>query len=243
LIKDKFLKELKIERKVFDDRTLLAIYKLMVRGFVKTVGGMMKEGKESLVLSAKNKEGRWIALKVYKTSHCDFKSMWKYLVGDPRFSGIKKKRRLVVYKWCRREYRNLKIASEAGVSCPKPIAFYENVLVLSFIGKNGKLAPMLKNLRFGLKDAKTVYSSILRQVRKLTKAGLVHSDLSAYNILFLDKPYMIDFSQAVPLKHPLAKEFLLKDLKNLNSYFKRLGVKVKDPELMLNSLLKIGRWE
>jgi len=237
------IKELKIERKVFDDRTLFAIYKLMLKGVVNSVESVAKEGKESLVLSAKDRKGKWIALKIYRTKYCDFKSMWKYLANDPRFFRTKKNRRAVVYNWCKREFRNLKIASKTKVSCPKPIAFHENILVIKFIGKKGKLAPMLVNLKFELRDAQLIYNFILNQIKKIVKAGLVHSDLSAYNILFLDKPYIIDFSQAVPLRHPLAKDFLKRDLKNINSYFKKLGVKVKSVDSMLNKLLKIGKWQ
>jgi len=237
------IKEFKIEKKVFDDKTLFAIYRLMLKGAIKSVESVAKEGKESLVLSAKDKEGKWLALKIYRIEYCDFKSMWKYLAGDPRFKGIKKNRRFVVYTWCRREFRNLKTAFEAGVSCPKPIAFNENVLVIDFIGKDGRLAPMLSDLKFSSEDAQLIYNFMLDQVERIVKAGLVHSDLSAYNILFYDKPYIIDFSQAVPLKHALAKEFLLRDLNNINSYFKKLDAKIKNSEIILNDLLKIGDWE
>lgn len=237
------IKEFKIEKKVFDDKTLFAIYKLMLKGVIKSVEGVAKEGKESLVISAKDKEGKWLALKIYRIEHCDFKSMWKYLVGDPRFERVKKNRRFVVYAWCRREFKNLKTAFEARISCPKPIAFNENILVSDFIGKAGKLAPMLSDLRFKPEDAQLIYNFMLGQIERIVKAGLIHSDLSAYNILFYDKPYIIDFSQAVPLKHPLAKELLLRDLNNVNSYFKKLGVKVNDAQTVLNDLLKIGDWK
>ncbi|HKZ45560.1 MAG TPA: serine protein kinase RIO [archaeon] len=237
------IKDFKIERKVFDDRTLLAIYKLMLKGIVKSVESVAKEGKESVVLSARDKDGNWIALKVYRIQYCDFKSMWKYLAGDPRFKGLKKNRRMVVYTWCRREFSNLRTVFEAGVSCPKPISFYENVLVTGLIGKDGELAPMLSDLKFNQEDAQFLYDFTLDQVERIAKAGLVHSDLSAYNILFYEKPYIIDFSQTVQLKHPLSKKFLIRDLSSINSYFKKLNVKLKLPEEVLSDLLKIGDWE
>lgn len=233
-------KDFKIDRKVFDERTLLAIYKLLSKGIVKSVESFAMEGKESVVLSAKDSKDDWIALKVYRVEYCDFKSMWKYLVGDPRFVNIKKSRRAVVLAWCKREFKNLAIASRAGVSCPKPLAFNENILVLEFIGEKGKLASQLINVKLSPEDSQTVYDFILNEIGKMIKAGLVHSDLSAYNILIWGQPYIIDFSQAVPLQHQLAKEFLLRDIKNINQYFKRLGVKTKTDEELFDRFLSLG---
>jgi RIO kinase 1 len=238
-IKLEEIKEFRIERKVFDERTLYAIYKLMLRGFIKTVESLVKEGKESLVLSGKDKSGKWLAIKVYRIEYSDFRNMWKYLAGDPRFSGLKKNRRQIVFTWCRREFKNLRTAYDAGVNCPKPITFNENVLVTEFIGKDGKLAPMFSDMRFGVEDAKLMYEFILGQMEKIVKAGLVHTDFSTYNILFFDKPYIIDFSQAVPLKHAMAKEFLKRDIKNINSYFKKFGVEVREEEELFNNLSKV----
>lgn len=236
-LKEKFLEDFKIERKFFDKRTLLAIFKLMNKGYVEIVESLVKEGKESCVLSAKDKANNWIALKVYRTEHCDFKNMWKYLIADPRFAGIKKDRRSVVYAWCRREFKNLKIASKAKVNCPKPIAFFENVLVMSFIGKDGKPAPRLIDVVLSKEDAELIYKQIIEEVKKLASVKLVHTDLSAFNVLLFDKPYLIDFSQAVTFAHPLAKDFLIRDLKNINLYFKKLGVKVKDEEKIAKELI------
>ena len=73
------------------------------------------------------------------------------------------------------------------------------------------------------------------------KAGLIHSDLSAFNVLIWKKPYLIDFSQAVPLEHVLAKEFLKRDIRNINLYFKKIGIKVKDEEEILKKL-EVKKW-
>ncbi len=53
-------------------------------------------------------------------------------------------------------------------------------------------------------------------------AHLVHADLSEYNILFYrNNPYIIDVGQSVSVKHPMALEFLRRDIKNINNFFSR----------------------
>ena len=222
------IKDFKIERKVFDERTLFAIYKLMLKGSIRSVESLIKEGKESVVISGKDRRNKWIAIKVYRTEHCDFRNMWKYLISDPRFFSVKKSRRNVVYNWCKREFKNLKLAFKGKVNCPKPIDFYENVLVMSFIGSRGIPAPRLVDLdfeKFEMDEIRFIHSEVMKEFEKLSKIGLVHSDLSEYNILlYRGKPYLIDFSQAVTKKHPLFHEFLERDRRNINLFFKKFGL-------------------
>lgn len=220
------VKDFKVEAKVFDERTLFAIYRLMMKKVIKSVESKVKEGKESVILSGLDPQDNWVAIKVYRILHCDFKNMWKYLIADPRFSRVKKKRRDVVLTWVKREFKNLKLAFEGNVSCPKPLAIYENVMVMSFIGGNGDPAPKLVEVE--LDDWERVYWEVVEEIRKLLRVGLIHGDLSAFNILFFEKPYLIDFSQGVKLDHPLALEFLKRDIDNLNKFFKKLGVRVNE---------------
>jgi RIO kinase 1 len=230
-----FLEEFKIERKVFDKRTLFSVFKLMKKGYIKTLESIVKEGKESVVVSGKDENGNWIAIKVYRVLYVDFKNMWKYLVGDPRFKRIKKDRWFIVINWAKREFKNLQIAFKGKVSCPKPIAVNENVLVTSFIGEDGVAAPTLIEIK--LDDYQEIYNFIVKEMKKLAKIKLVHSDLSPYNILIYDKPYLIDFSQAVTHNHPHVKKFLRRDVKNINNYFKKFGVNIK--ENLFEDLVKI----
>jgi RIO kinase 1 len=223
-----FLSEGKIEGKVYDKRTLMAIFKLMKRGIIKTLESTVKEGKESVVVAAKNKDGEWLALKIYRVEHCDFKSMWKYLISDYRFERVRNDRWHVVTNWARREFKNMQIALEAGVSAPRPIAVYENILAMSFIGENGVPAPTLAQLEKEELDWKGIYEQIKEEIFKLTKAGIIHSDLSAFNILYYDKAYIIDFSQGVTKRHPLAVSFLERDVKNINEFFKKKNVEVDE---------------
>jgi len=227
-IKAEDIKNFKVEGKVFDEKTLFAIYKLMSRGVVKTVESTVKEGKESVVLSGKDKDDNWLALKVYRVLHCDFKTMWKYLIADPRFFRVRKSRRHIILTWAKREFKNLKIAFNAGVSCPKPIAIYENVLVMRFIGEEGIPAPRLVDVEIEIEDLEEIYSQIVEEMKKMARAKLIHGDLSPFNILLLDKPYLIDFSQGITYEHPLASQFLSSDVKNINKFFEKKGVKINE---------------
>jgi RIO kinase 1 len=138
--------------------------------------------------------------------------MWPYLHGDPRIGRIGKSKRALASAWCRREYANLLKASKAGIACPKPLGFEENVLVMEFIGKNFVPAPRLIDLE---KDRNFI-KKVVTEFKKIKKAGLVHGDFSAYNILvWRKKPVFIDWSHAVLLDHPLAKKLLERDMENL----------------------------
>ncbi|MBU5688252.1 MAG: serine protein kinase RIO [Candidatus Aenigmarchaeota archaeon] len=225
-------KEFKIERGVFDNITLMTLYELMNKGYFNEVSSIVKEGKESAIFLGKGKEN--VAIKIYRTHAIDFKTMWQYLIGDPRFTKIRKNRHHIAYQWCLREYKNLVIASEAGVSCPKPIIAKNNVLVMQFVGDE-KPAPRLIDVDASRKD----YLFILDQIKILLKADLVHGDLSAYNILYYEKPVLIDFSQATTLKNSIALELLKRDIENINSYFKKIGVKVKDSQKIYEKFLKM----
>lgn len=236
--KREYAKDLKIERGVFDRRTMLILYNLLNKNIIEEVIGITKEGKESIILAGKAKDN-YVAIKIYRTEACNFKTMWKYLVGDPRFFRVKKARRSIVNMWCQREFKNLMIATKARVTCPKPIAFKENILIMSFIGEKDIPAPMLVSIR--PPNPKKVYEDVLKNMKKLTKANLIHGDLSAYNILYLKKPFFIDFSHGITSENQLAPELLERDIKNINSYFSKLNTHVKDSKTIYNQLIKLIR--
>ncbi|MFH8080610.1 MAG: serine protein kinase RIO [Candidatus Aenigmatarchaeota archaeon] len=222
----------KIERGVFDNLTLMTLYELMNKGYFNEVTSIIKEGKESGVFLGKGKEN--VAIKIYRTHAIDFKTRWQYLIGDPRFMNIRKNRVHVTYQWCLREYKNLVVAKEAKVSCPKPIIAKNNVLVMQFIGDDDVPAPRLNEMEVDKKD----YLFIIKNIKKLVKAGIVHGDLSAYNILYHKKPVFIDFSQATTITNKIALELLRRDVENINSYFKKRGVDVEEEELLIEKIYK-----
>ena len=87
-------------------------------------------------------------------------------------------KRKVIFSWVQREFRNLLRAREYDVKCPKPIDFKNNVLIMEMVGEP---APKLKDLPPN--SPKAFLKLLIQELRKLTKAGLAHGDLSEYNIL------------------------------------------------------------
>jgi RIO kinase 1 len=108
----------------------------------------------------------------------------------------------------------------------------KNVLVMEFIGRNGIRAPLLKETT--LKDPKRIFRLLLTYLRRLYhKGGLVHADLSEYNIMvWKERPVIFDVAQAVLIEHPMADSFLRRDLENLHKYFKRVNLDVLPIEEM-----------
>src|SRR3989344_5233152 len=130
-------------KNVFDNKTLLTLFKLESDGYFEELKSPISIGKESNVFSAVTKDGSFICVKIYRVNTCNFNKMYNYIAFDPRFEGLQKKRRSIIYTWAQREYRNLLIAHENKINSPKPIAVKENVLLIEFIGKNGNAAPRL----------------------------------------------------------------------------------------------------
>ncbi|MFQ6086582.1 MAG: serine protein kinase RIO [Candidatus Bathyarchaeia archaeon] len=231
LMKEKRSEEYEVLEEVFDRSTLMTIYHFMNKGIIDEIHGSVKAGKESKLYWGKDKEGNNLAIKIFLTVSAEFKKgMLVYIQGDPRFTRVRRDTRSLIYLWALKEFKNLHSAFEAGVSVPKPIAVRRNVLIMEFIGENGISAPLLREVQ--LKDPSRIYRQILVNVKRLyRKAGLVHADLSEYNVMiWKDKPVLFDVSQAVSREHPMASEFLRRDLENVVRYFKRLGVAVPPVE-------------
>jgi RIO kinase 1 len=227
LMKEKRSEEYEVLEEVFDRSTLMTIYYFMNKGVIDEIYGSVKAGKESKLYWGRDKEGKPIAIKIFLTVSAEFKKgMLVYIQGDPRFARVKRDTRSLIYLWAQKEYKNLHSAYEAGVSVPKPVAVRNNVLIMEFIGKDGVSAPLLRETM--LRNPDKTFRQIIVNVKRLyRKAGLVHADLSEYNIMmWKGKPILFDVSQAVSKEHPMATDFLRRDLENISRYFKRLGVVV-----------------
>ena len=206
---------------VFDDFTNRTLFRLISQGHFDGLESPISIGKEANIFSAK-KGNKKVMVKIYRLETCDFNKMYDYIKEDPRYTDLKGKKRKIIFSWVQREFRNILKAREAGVRVPTPITFKNNIFVMEFIGDE-EAAPKLKDLY--PKHPQEFLDEIVNNMRKLYKAGLVHADLSSFNILnYKDKPVLIDFSQASPLIISRTEEFLERDIRNIVNFFKKTGL-------------------
>jgi len=210
--------QFKVSEDVFDDVTLLALYKLVHKKWLSVIGGSISTGKEANVFYGE-REGVSVAIKIYRIRTANFTTMSSYITGDRRFSRVKKSRKELVFAWTRKEFSNLVRAQDAGIPVPEPLVWDRNILIMSYLGENEIPYPQLKNADFD--DAAGIYATIMRYIDVLyNEAELVHGDLSEFNILYSEKPYLIDMGQSVTRDHPRAYQFLMRDIRNINRFFK-----------------------
>ena len=222
--------DFKTMHNVFDDFTNRNLFKLISQGHFRGLESPISIGKESNVFSALTEDDRRVMVKIYRLETCDFNRMYDYIKSDARFTRIKKSKRHIIFTWVQREYRNLLKAREAGVSVPTPMTFLYNILVLEFIGNEDYLAPMLKDKK--PKNPKDFFNKIIYNMRKLYKAGLVHADLSGFNILnYNDIPVFIDFSQTTSLEDSRAQEYLERDIRNICIFFRKIGLDANEKKM------------
>jgi len=219
----------KTDKGVFDEFTHRNLFELQSRDFFESLLSPLKVGKESNVFLAKR--GKTIlVVKIYRLQNCDFNKMYDYIRKDPRYEYLKKHRRDIIFAWTQREYRNLTKAHELGIKVPKVITWLHNILLEEFIGDE-QAAPQLKDAI--PKDPQKFFNQIIKNITTLYKGGLIHGDLSAFNILnYKEKPYFIDFSQSTVTKTPNAEELLQRDLTNIVQFFKKLGIKADADQLL-----------
>jgi RIO kinase 1 len=105
-----------------------------------------------------------------------------------------------------------------------------NVLVMEFVGDGDVPAPRLKDAF--PKKPQEFFDTVVKYMQKLHKAGLVHTDLSQFNILNHNgEPVFIDLSQATTLENPNAKEYLARDIKNICAFFTKYGLDIDEEKV------------
>ena len=234
--RDKDLEDRKIYDEVFDHETLMTIYGLTTKGYFDTLDFPIATGKEGNVFRATTIDGNYVAVKIYRMSNSTFNNIQKYIAGDERFRGVSKNHRRTIHLWAQKEFRNLERMHVNDIIVPKPIFCVKNIIVMEFVGIGQTPAPHIRSV--DIENPKELYEILYDNMKNIyQKAGLVHADFSEYNILMTeDGPVIIDVGQAVLTNHPMAKEFLARDIKNLARYFKRFDILVDEGDLMKNVL-------
>ena len=217
--------ERKTYDEVFDKQTLLLLAKLMSDGVLRSVDYPVSTGKEGNVFHGTDPDGSALALKIYRVSNATFRNIANYIIGDSRFRNVRRSHKEIIYAWARKEYKNLLGMAKLGARVPRAIEQRNNVLAMSYIGDETRPAPLLREVR--LDDPAAGFEDLVETMTAIRKAGLVHGDLSEYNVLVWDGHlWAIDCGQAVPLAHGHAEEWFQRDCANVSRYFRRLGVKV-----------------
>jgi RIO kinase 1 len=124
--------------------------------------------------------------------------------------------------WQRSEVDALYKLAAAGVRVPQPYNFYEGVLLMELVSdEGGEPAPRLNDLELTPEQAREFHAFLIRQVVLMLCAGIVHGDLSEFNVLVDGKgPVIIDLPQAVDAAaNNNASRMLERDVDNLASYF------------------------
>jgi RIO kinase 1 len=138
--------------------------------------------------------------------------------------------------WQSAEVDALYRLANAGVRVPTPYNFYEGVLLMELVtGDDGNAAPRLNDMQLSAETAREYHAFLIQQVVKMLIAGIVHGDLSEFNILVgSDGPVIIDLPQAVDAAgNNHAKDMLARDVKNLADYFGQFA-----PELLTTQYAK-----
>src|ERR687886_47680 len=228
---------------VFDDvfnlPTLMVLKDMINHNVLGYIKGPLASGKESKVYLAFDNNGQnFLSVKIYLTVSAEFRKRLQYIVGDPRFSSSKRGSQSLISIWAKKEFKNLRTAYENGVNVPAPLKVRQNILVMEFIGDDfsGIPCPILVNSN---SITSNDYKEIITQMSNLyQKAQLVHADLSEYNIFKCPKGRIIlfDFGSSVNIKQPNSRQFLTRDIANINTFFTKHGVKVLDLESAINKV-------
>jgi RIO kinase 1 len=132
--------------------------------------------------------------------------------------------------WQSAEVDALYRLAAAGVRVPQPFNFHDGVLLMELVvDAQGDAAPRLNDLVFTPEQAKAHHATLIAEVVRMLCAGLIHGDLSEFNILMAgDGPVIIDLPQAVDAAgNNHAQRMLLRDVANLRDFFGKFA-----PELL-----------
>ncbi len=222
---------------------------LLEEGLIDSVVRQLMSGKEAMVFVVRCGDEVRCA-KIYKeATHRSFRQAVDYTenrkVKNSRTAraigrGSKFGRQEQEAAWQSAEVDALYRLAAAGVRVPQPYNFCDGVLLMELVtDANGDAAPRLNDVAFTAEQARKHHATLIKEVVRMLCAGVVHGDLSEFNILLAhsagvdgaegeDEPVIIDLPQAVDAAgNNHAQRMLLRDVANLRDFFGQFA-----PELL-----------
>lgn len=211
-----------------------SLLSLVDDGLIDQVVRPLMSGKEAQVYLVRS-GGELRVAKVYKEAqHRSFKQRAEYTEGrnvrnsrDQR--AITKRtrhgREQDEAAWRTAEVDMIYRLRTAGVRVPTPHHFVDGVLIMELVtDADGQPAPRLGDLSLDAEQAQRVFDRVLAEVIRMLAAGVVHGDLSDFNVLMgRDGPVIIDFPQAVDASsNQNARKLLLRDVDNLHRFISKV---------------------
>ncbi|MCC2682060.1 MAG: RIO-like kinase [Nitrosospira multiformis] len=220
-------------------KTPKRIEPLIEDGLIDEVMGQLMSGKEATVYVVRCGEEIRCA-KVYKEAN---KRSFRQSVNYTEGRKVKNSRRARAMEkgtsygrkaqeeaWQNAEVDALYRLAAAGVRVPKPYNFHEGVLLMELLtDSEGNAAPRLNDLVLTPEMSREYHHTLVTQVVRMLCAGIIHGDLSEYNVLVDSMgPVIIDLPQAIDAAaNNQALEMLLRDVENLAAYFGRFAPELR----------------
>ncbi len=143
--------------------------------------------------------------------------------------------------WLMYEFNTLRTLYAAGAAVPKPYAVAENAILMGYVGNDEMAAPTLNTVELERNEARELFTETMRNVELMLANGMIHGDLSAYNLLYWEgKITLIDFPQVSDSHGNSQSHFILKrDIERVCAYFAAQGVKAaQNPDDIMRRLWK-----
>jgi RIO kinase 1 len=136
--------------------------------------------------------------------------------------------------WLEHEVKTMQALSAAGLDVPRFYASNANAILMEYVGDAEAAAPALIDVRLDTTEARPLYQRVVHNLEGMLRLGIVHGDLSAYNILYWEGDItFIDFPQALnPRQNRNAYNIFERDVTRVCEYFAKQGVKTDSKRLI-----------
>jgi RIO kinase 1 len=180
---------------------------------------------------------------LYRDGRADLDSDGNQIINGGMLHAIRKKTEygleLLHTSWIEYELKALRRLYDAGADVPKPYASGSNSILMEYIGGDDFPAPTLNTVKLERGEARRLFGRTIDNIKLMLENQLVHSDLSAYNILYWEgEIVLIDFPQVTqPGGNRSAYLIFQRDVRRICEYFASQGVDT-DPVRLASDLWK-----